>query len=222
MAERTNACGALRVADPAYRLTAAVPPSMTYLEIRPPAQILTARLVLRAWRPEDAPHLKRAIDSSLEHLRPWMPWAWDEPSPLEEMAARLARFADNFATGKDWLYGIFTPDERTVIGGTGLHPRIGPGGVEIGYWIAAQQTRKAYATEVARALTTAAFALPEIERVEIRCDPRNVASASLPPRLGYRQIEASAAASAAPAGGSRETMVWRLTRAEFAAQAAGT
>jgi RimJ/RimL family protein N-acetyltransferase len=152
-------------------------------EIHPPRQIATARLVLRAWRPEDAPHLKHAIDSSLEHLRPWLPWAWDEPSPLEEIAARLARFTDNFATGKDWLYGIFTPDERTVIGGTGLHPRIGPGGVEIGYWIAVQQTHKGYATEVARALTMAAFALLEIERVEIRCDPRNVASANLPRQL---------------------------------------
>jgi RimJ/RimL family protein N-acetyltransferase len=193
---------------------------MTDLEIRPPTQIATARLVLRTWRPEDAPHLKHAIDSSLEHLRPWLPWAWEEPSPLEEIAARLAHFADNFATGKDWLYGIFTPDERTVIGGTGLHPRIGPDGVEIGYWIAAQQTGKGYATEVARALTLAVFAFPEIERVEIRCDPQNVASASMPRRLGYRQVETLVAPNAATAGGSRETMVWRLTRAQFAAQVA--
>jgi RimJ/RimL family protein N-acetyltransferase len=191
---------------------------MTAPEIRPPTQIATARLVLRAWRPEDAPYLKHAIDSSLEHLRLWLPWAWDEPSPPQELAARLAQFADNFATGKDWLYGIFTPDERTVIGGTGLHPRIGPDGVEIGYWIAAQETRKGYATEVARALTMAAFAMPEIERVEIRCDPRNVASANLPRRFGYRLVETAVAANDAPAGGSRETMVWRLTRAEFAAQ----
>jgi hypothetical protein len=73
---------------------------MTDLEIRRPTQILTARLVLLAWRPEDAPHLKRAIDSSLEHLRPWMPWAWDEPSPLEEIAARLACFGTTLRRAK--------------------------------------------------------------------------------------------------------------------------
>ena len=50
----------------------------------PPYRIETERLVLRCWDPRDAPLLKDAIDSSLDHLRPWMPWAREEPKPLEE------------------------------------------------------------------------------------------------------------------------------------------
>ena len=45
--------------------------------------------VLRCWHPHDAPLLKDAIDSSLEHLREWMPGAPDEPQELEEKAALL-------------------------------------------------------------------------------------------------------------------------------------
>ena len=35
--------------------------------------------VVRCWDPRDAPLLKDAVDSSLEHLRQWMLWANDEP-----------------------------------------------------------------------------------------------------------------------------------------------
>ena len=51
---------------------------------------LRQRLVLRCWNPADAPLLKAAIDGSLEHLRPWMPWARHEPEALEAKVERLA------------------------------------------------------------------------------------------------------------------------------------
>ena len=41
----------------------------------PPYRIVTERLVLRCWEPRDAAALKEAVDASLDHLRPWMPWA---------------------------------------------------------------------------------------------------------------------------------------------------
>ena len=43
----------------------------------PPYRIETERLVIRCWNPADAPLLKEAIDSSLEELQAWMPWAAD-------------------------------------------------------------------------------------------------------------------------------------------------
>ena len=49
---------------------------------------------MRCWEPRDAPLLKEAVDSSLDHLRPWMPWAHDEPQPRRgegRPAARLSR-----------------------------------------------------------------------------------------------------------------------------------
>ena len=52
-------------------------------------RIVTERLVIRCWEPADAVLAKEAIDSSLEHLRPWMPWAHAEPTTLEQKVQLL-------------------------------------------------------------------------------------------------------------------------------------
>ncbi|WP_437297687.1 GNAT family N-acetyltransferase [Sorangium sp. So ce426] len=180
---------------------------------RPPDRILTARLTLRAWRPEDAPLIREAIDTSLAHLRPWMPWAAHEPSSMEATTALLEKFRDDFTEGRDFHYGIFTRDERAVLGGTGLHPRIGPGAIEIGYWLRATATRCGYATEAVAGLTRVALEELGVSRVEIRCDPRNTASAAVPRRLGYRHVTTLEANALTPAGEPRDTMVWAQTAA---------
>jgi RimJ/RimL family protein N-acetyltransferase len=66
-----------------------------------PYRIVTERLVLRSYDPTDAPLLKAAIDGSLEHLRAWMPWAYDDPAPLGQMAERLRRFRANFDPARE-------------------------------------------------------------------------------------------------------------------------
>ncbi len=110
---------------------------------------------------------------------------------------------------------MFSRDETTLLGGAGLHPNIGADGLEIGYWIGAAHTRRGYATEAARALTQVAFTAPSIERVQIRCDPRNVPSAGVPRRLGFRHIETLSANTITPTGASRDTMVWQMVRDEL-------
>ncbi len=184
-------------------------PPMDRPAVLPPLRIQTPRLILRAWTPDDAPAAKVAIDRSLEHLRPWMPWAHDEPSALEALTARLLKFRTEFDAGVEWIYGIFAPDDRTVLGGTGLHARVGPRALEIGYWIDVGAVQQGYATEAAGALTTLALSWPEIAHVEIRCDPRNVPSAAVPARLGYRHEETLVGNVVHPHGQPRDTMVWR-------------
>ena len=63
--------------------------------------------VVRCWDPRDAPLLKDAVDSSLEHLRRWMPWAYDEPQEVDQKAALLRRFRGQFDLGQDFVFGIF-------------------------------------------------------------------------------------------------------------------
>ena len=135
----------------------------------PAYRIVTPRLVVRCWEPRDAPLLKEAIDSSLDHLRPWMPWAQHEPQTLAEKVELLREFRGQFDLGADSVYAIFDSGDERVLGGTGLHPRIGPGGLEIGYWIRADAVGQGYATESTAALTRVAFEVVEVERVEIRC-----------------------------------------------------
>jgi hypothetical protein len=42
---------------------------------------------IRPWTEDDAPALAAAIAASLPELRPWMPWAADEPQPVDVRAA---------------------------------------------------------------------------------------------------------------------------------------
>jgi RimJ/RimL family protein N-acetyltransferase len=153
----------------------------------PPYRIVTERLVVRCWNPVDAPVLKDAVDASLDHLRPWMPWAAQEPQPLEQKVELLRQFRGNFDLGKDFVYGIFSRDEAAVVGGSGLHTRIDPASYEIGYWIRADWVGQGYGTESTAALTRAAFELTDIERIEIRVDPANEASSAIPRKLGYTE-----------------------------------
>jgi RimJ/RimL family protein N-acetyltransferase len=155
----------------------------------PAYRIVTPRLVVRCWEPPDAPLLKEAIDSSLDHLRPWMPWAQHEPQTLAEKVELLREFRGQFDLGANSVYAIFDAGEERVLGGTGLHPRIGPDGLEIGYWIRADAVGQGYATEATAALTRVAFEVADVDRVEIRCAPANHASAAIPPKLGYELRE---------------------------------
>src|SRR5262245_8467890 len=90
----------------------------------PAYRIETPRLVIRCWEPRDAPLLKAAIDASLEHLLPWMPWAKDEPQSVEAKMELLRQFRGRFDLGKDFVYALFDRQEREVVGGSGLHPRV--------------------------------------------------------------------------------------------------
>ena len=170
-------------------------------------------LVLRRWRPADAEALTRAIDESREHLRPWMPWATS--ATLAERRATLEAWKWEWDRGGDLVYGLFL--DGAVAGGCGLHRRIGPDGLEIGYWVHAAHSRRGYATRAAAALTSAAFGLPEIRVVEIHHDRANTASEGIPRKLGFTLVgEYRKQAPPAPAE-SGVFKIWRMRREDWPA-----
>jgi len=164
-------------------------------------------LVLRRWRTADAEAQSQAIAESREHLLPWMPWAGRVT--VEERRTTLARWEREWDTGGDLVYGLFLGP--LVAGGFGLHRRIGPTGLEIGYWVHSAHTGRGYATKAAAALTTAAFSLPGITVVEIHHDRANVASEGVPRKLGFTLVEEYPRAAAAPAE-SGTFRLWRMSR----------
>lgn len=157
------------------------------MSVDAPYAIRSERLLIRCWEPADAPGMKDAVDSSLEHLLPWMPWAEREPEPLDAKVALLRHFRGRFDLGQDFVYGVFTLDGSAVVGGTGLHTRVGEDAFEIGYWIRASRIGEGLATELSAALTRVAFEVCEVDRVEIRVDPANERSRAIPLKLGYRE-----------------------------------
>ena len=187
------------------------------LIVPPPYRIHTERLVLRCWEPRDAPLLREAVDSSLDHLRPWMPWADAEPQPLSETIELLRRFRGQFDLGHDFVYGIFASDESEVVGGTGLHTRVGGDALEIGYWIRASRIGHGLATEITAALTRVALERCGVDRVEIHVDPVNERSLAIPRRLGFVE-EATLRRRLAGRQGEepRDCVVFTLFRSDLA------
>ncbi len=183
--------------------------------LRPAYRIQTPRLVIRCWNPVDAPLLKTAIDANLDHLRPWITWAHKEPEELAAKVEKLRRFRGQFDLEQDFIYGIFNPDESAVLGGTGLHTRVGEGALEIGYWIHKDYGRRGLATEASAALTRVAFEIHQVQRVEIHCAPENLRSAAVPRRLGYTHEGTLRRRYPFVDGQMQDIMMWTLFRDQY-------
>jgi RimJ/RimL family protein N-acetyltransferase len=183
--------------------------------IRNPAyRIQTRRLVVRCYEPSDARLLADSIAENVEHLKPWMPWAHNEPEPFESKVERVKRFRGLFDMGEDFIYGIFDPEEKRLLGGTGLHTRIGDEQLEIGYWIHKDFINQGLVTESTAALVKVAFEVILIHRLEIHCDPRNHASASIPRKLGFTH-EGTLRAKTRFLDHWSDSMIWAMLQEEY-------
>jgi RimJ/RimL family protein N-acetyltransferase len=182
-------------------------------------RIETERLLLRCWEPEDATELLEVILGDLAALRPWLPWAVRYPMSLEEQMAELRRMRRRFDGDEDFCYGVFERPGGAIVGGCGLHTRSGPHSRELGYWLRSDRWGRGLATELAAALTRVAFAVDEVERVDLRCTPDNRRSARVAEKLGFRH-EATLRRRVNPPGGDgsmRDAMIWSLVEDELAA-----
>lgn len=187
------------------------------MELAKTYRIETERLVIRCYAPGDAYMMQTAITGSLAHLRPWIPWARQEPRELDWMVGFARMFRGQMDLGQDAVYGIFDKTETEQIGGTGLHNRIGKDAREIGYWINVKHVNRGYATEAVRALVRIGFGIEKLSRLEIRCDPANVYSRRIPQRLGFRHEMTLQNNSTDGDGKPVDLMVWALNRREHEA-----
>jgi RimJ/RimL family protein N-acetyltransferase len=185
----------------------------------PPERIeLSGGRALVRWSPDRAAELAVSVNESLEHLRPWMAWA-QAPASEASLAIVLTTGDQLWESRRDFSYTLVEgPDER-VIGAAGLHGRHDEHALEIGYWVHVERIGQGLATEMSRALTDAAFGIPGIERVHIQCDERNVRSARVPEKLGYRYLGVSVPEEGVCAG--RSTRRWLVAREDWMASRSG-
>ncbi|MBE7176409.1 MAG: GNAT family N-acetyltransferase [Mucilaginibacter polytrichastri] len=176
-------------------------------------RIETARLVIRCYEPGDAELLWHAVNESLDHIRPWIPFARYEPTSLMEKKALVRKFRGEFDLGINYVFGIFDKQNGDFLGGTGFHLRAGKDAAEIGYWIHVDQTGKGIATEAVQALLQIAFCVERWNHIVIHCDPENAGSARIAAKLGFRHTVTQD--TTAQDGSPQDTMVWLLYRSEY-------
>jgi RimJ/RimL family protein N-acetyltransferase len=177
----------------------------------PPEVIEVPRGLLARIRESDADQLAEAVAASLDHLRPWMPWATAESADPQTQHEHCREVEKSWDDGAEFVYALRPEPSGHVIGCFGLHRRIGPGALEIGYWVHVDFAGRGYATACARALTDAALALSGIARVEIHTDEANTISAAIPPRLGYGLARIDERPPAAPSETGR-LQIWVIER----------
>jgi RimJ/RimL family protein N-acetyltransferase len=187
---------------------------MSSLFFNPAYRIETERLVIRCYEPGDVPLLAESVAESAEHLRPWMSWVNTEPESIEERVKRIRRYRGQFDMGLNFTYGIFNPENTKLLGGTGLHPRIGERQLEIGYWIHKDYANRGLITESTAALVRVAFELLHVHRLEIHCDPQNAPSAAIARKLGFTH-EGTLREKTAFLDGWRDSMIWGLLESEY-------
>jgi RimJ/RimL family protein N-acetyltransferase len=178
-------------------------------------RIETERLVLRCWSPQDAPVLRAALDVSDAHLRPMIPFMKDEPRSLQQTAQWLREIRASFDLGKMFRYAVFDAKEESLLGENMLMARVGPGGLEIGYWTHKDAIGKGFANEATVAMIRVAFEIEKAKRVEIMCAPENKVSAFIPARLGFTHEATLKKRAQDSEGVYCDLMMWSLFAADY-------
>ncbi|MEO8606924.1 MAG: GNAT family protein [Chloroflexota bacterium] len=179
-----------------------------------PDQIETERLVMRAPRPGDAPPIHAAIQESLANLQPWMPWASADET-VDDLEAHLRMMTARFLKREDLPLMLWRKQDGLYVGGSGLHRMDwSVPGFEIGYWVRASLEGQGYVTEAVNGIAKFAFNVLAAERLEIRCDARNVRSAAVARRAGYTLEGTLRHDSRGTNGELRDTFVFSKIRGE--------
>jgi ribosomal-protein-serine acetyltransferase len=148
---------------------------------------------LRPLEEADAEALARLVAANRDYLARWLPWAaagGQVETHLEFIRATRRQLEE------DNGFQTAILDGEEVIGVVGFH-RVdwANSATSIGYWIAESSQGRGTVTEAVRALTTHAFEVWKLNRVEIRAATGNARSAAIPLRLGFvhegvlRQVE---------------------------------
>lgn len=145
--------------------------------------LMTQRLTLRAYTPDDALVLHRLInDPAIAST------ALNIPHPYELAMAEtfIAQQARQREAGESLSLGIFLSRGLIFIGGAGLDLTPRHAAAELGYWIGRPYWGQGYCTEAGRALLRYAFDTLGLHRVEAWHFSRNPASGRVMQKLGMR------------------------------------
>lgn len=142
-------------------------------------RIITPRLIVRAFQPEDAEDLYEYL-SSAEIYR------FEPGEPVDRQRAQ--ELAIEMSTASSF-WAMALVEERRVVGQI-YFKQVEPLHVmtwELGYIISPDYQRRGYAPEAISALLRNGFAAAGIHRVVAHCNPENTASWKVLEKIGFRR-----------------------------------
>ena len=145
--------------------------------------LVTAHLVLRPFRADDAPAVTllagaREVADTTLHI--------PHPYPAGAAEAWIATHPPAWAAGTLATYAIVDGAEGALRGAIGLAIEPAHARAELGYWVGVPYWGRGIATEAARALVGFGFTRLALHRVQARHLTRNPASGRVMQKLGMR------------------------------------
>jgi ribosomal-protein-serine acetyltransferase len=123
-----------------------------------PEEWRDGELLLRSYQPGDGAELNRATQSSLEHLRPWMPWASPDTT-VEDSEAFARRSRARWLLAEEWGVSVWRGGRLVASSGFMLRGRpLEDGTGEIGMWVRADEAGRGLGTRVLQAMVDRADA----------------------------------------------------------------
>ena len=178
--------------------------------------LVTERLRLRPVAPGDASALF-AMHTDRHVLSFWDAPAWTARGQAESFVQRSAQMAQD---GEGARVAIERADSGAFVGWCAVS-RWNPDArsAALGYCLDRAAWGHGYATEAARALVGWAFATLDLNRVQAECDTRNLASARVLQKLGFR-LEGTLREDCVVDGEVSDSWVYGLLRREWPPSAA--
>lgn len=143
-------------------------------------------LLLRPWRPEDAPALHAAVRESLETVGRWLPWC-HAGYALGEAQAWIRHCREAWSADEHFAFGIFEQASGALLGSVGLNHR-NPmhRSAALGYWVRQSRQGQGIARQAARRAARFGFEMLRLVRIEIVVQPDNHASRRTAEQAGAR------------------------------------
>jgi len=141
----------------------------------------TERLLLRPFEPSDAARV-RALAGAPEVAAT----TGNIPHPYPEGSAEawISTHADRAAAGAAFVWAVTLAEDGELLGAISILPVLQHGRAEIGYWLGVPYWNRGYMTEATRRVVAWGFSELGLNRIEIRCFPRNVGSSRVAEKVG--------------------------------------
>lgn len=181
-----------------------------------PRELVGDRVIVRAWRPEDASMHFEALSRHRTALKRWLPWP-DQYQTPEDSAGYVQRMHDGWSSGDQFIVVVVHRDDGRMLGGSGLH-RVdwSVPSAETGYFLLPDAERQGFMREAFSLLASAAFDHLGIVRLWATCDVQNERSWRLLERCGFAREGTLRRERRNPLGELRDSFLYaRLNPATF-------
>ncbi|MDR6227459.1 GNAT family N-acetyltransferase [Desmospora profundinema] len=169
-------------------------------------------LLLILFQQKHTGSLYRLIETSRHHLEPWLPWIGKIRSP-QDVEQYITRSLLAYSAGRQVHFGIW---HNSLLAGSVTVERLDfdHRSAELGYWLGTPHTGNGWMVHSVSRVIQYLFDDQQLNRVEIRCETGNTASAQVARRIGF-QWEGTMRQAVRKGGGFADIHIFGLLRSQW-------